>query len=346
MASYSPNPGQMTTFQNEVTLPEMVDLVRREWVTYREDVPRNAATMFMSRDIGSGQGSTKLFEEADTETYADVKLEGANAKKSKVGVGYNILMTARTFAKQVDVTLELRNDRRYEEVFQYFTNLTRFIDNRLDLDLTHRLTFGTSTAYTDRNGYSVDVTVGDGLALFSSVHTLAFSSTTYSNLVTGNPVFSEGAYESAMLLAKTNIFSNFGEKRVMNFNTIWSGDHPATVRQIKQLLESMADVDAVQAGIKNVYNGQMRHVMLPNLATTAAGAPDSTKFRWWGVAAIDSINGWQSYYGWWIYPQLRQPSAGNNGEDINSINWTWTTYGRYGIAILSGRGIVASTPTS
>lgn len=298
----------------------MVDLVRREWLMYRQDIVRNAAQLFMMRDIGAGQGNSKLYQEFDGQTYADVKLEGANASKAKDGVGYNVIMQARTFAKQVDVTLEMRNDRRYEDVFGYIKNLVRFCDNRLDLDLTHRLTFGTSTSYTDLNGYTVDVTVGDGLALFSTAHTLAFSSTTYSNRLTGDPAFGEGAYEAALLLAATNIYSNFGEKRSMNFNTMWCGSHPPTMRAMKQLLESTADVDAVQAGVKNVYAGQMRLVILPNLATTAAGAYDSTKVRWWGIAAVDGLNGWQAYYGIWIAPTLREPAPGNNGEDINSIN--------------------------
>lgn len=331
----------------EVTLPELVDLTRRNWVAVKRDVPRVAEMLYISETIGAGNGNSKIWNEVDTQTYADAKSEGANATKAKGGIGYNVTMVARTFAKQIDITLEMRNDGRYNEVKAYLTDLTRFCSNRADLDLTHRLTFGTATSYTDMNGQTVSTTVGDGLALFSSVHTLAFSSTTYSNLVTGNPVFSQGAFEAAKVLSTTNILSNFGEKRVMDFNTIISGDDASTVRAIKQMLNSTADVDAAQAGITNVYANAMKHVILPQLATTAVGAYDSTKRRWWGIASITGgADGWQAYYGTWIAPEMKDPMSGGNGEDINNLNWTFLTYCRYGIATVSPRGIIFSTPTS
>jgi hypothetical protein len=340
-------PGNQATLLNTITLPEFTDLVRRNWVMEQKDIYRNAQQLFITQDIGSGNGSTKMWNEVDAETYADVKSEGANAQKSKVGVGYNVTMTARTMAKQVDITLEMRNDNRYAEVGSYLTNLSRFCVNRQDLDLTHRFTFANAATYTDKNGFLIDISVGDGLALLSATHTLAFSPITYSNLVTGGPAFSQGAFEAAKLLAATQIYSNFGEKRQKNFNTIISGDDPGTVRTIKQLLESTADIDAVQAGIVNVYEGAMRHVVLPNLATTAAGAYDSTKRRWWFIGATgQGINGWQAFFGTWIAPTLRTPAPGNNGEDINSLNWTYTGFCRYGIAVVSPKGMIGSTPTS
>lgn len=340
-------PGNQTSFIAEATLPELTDLVRRNWVMENKDIARNAEQLFIVQDIGSGNGNTKIWNEVDAETYADVKPEGANATKSRVGVGYNVTMTARTFAKQIDITLEMRNDDRYAEVASYITNLSRFCVNRQDLDLTQRFTFATATTYVDRNGYTVDIAVGDGLALLSAVHTLAFSSTTYSNIVSGNPAFSQGSFEAAKLLAATQIYSNFGEKRQKNFNTIITGDDPGTVRTVKQLLESTADIDAVQAGIVNVYEGAMRHVVLPNLATTAAGAYDSTKRRWWFIGATgQGINGWQAFLGNWISPTLRTPAPGNNGEDINSLNWTYTAFCRYGITVVSPKGLIGSTPTS
>ncbi len=339
--------GNQTTLLNTLTLPELTDLVRHEWVYVRENIVRNARQLYIVDPIGSGQGSTKRFDEVDVETYADHKAEGANSKKARVGVGYNVTMTARTFSKEVDITMEMRNDNRYAEVGSYLTNLSEFCDNRQDLDGTHRFTFATSTSYTDLNGESVATTVGDGLALLSTVHTLAFSSTTYSNRLTGDPAFSESALESALLLAATQIYSNFGEKRQMRFNTIVSGDDPSTVRTIRQVLESTADTDAVQAGVKNVYMGRFSHVILPNLATTAAGAYDSTKRRWWFlVASGQGINGWQAYLGEWIAPTLLTPNDANAGMDIHNYNWTFSAYCRYGYATVSPKGVIGSAVSS
>lgn len=335
--------GQQSTLLNEVTFSEFTDLIRKNWVFVRQNIERTARQLYIVDAIGAGQGSTKRYDEVDVETYADVKNEGSNSSKAKVGVGYNVTMTARTFSKEVDITLEMRNDNRYAEVGTYITNLSEFCDNRQDLDLTHRLTFAGSTSYTDMNGVTVSTTVGDGLALASSVHTLAFSSITYSNEVSGDPAFSESSLESAMLLAATNIYSNFGEKRHMAFNTIVTGDDPGTVRAVRQLLNSTADVDAVQAGITNVYAAKFNHVILRNLATTAAGAYNSAKRRYWFlVASGQGMNGWQAYLGEWIQPTLKTPAPGNNGEDIHNFNWTYSSYCRYGICTVSPKGIICS----
>ncbi len=339
--------GNQTTLLSEMALPEFTDLVRRNWTMVTKDIARNAEQLYITDFVGSGNGKSKIYNEVDAQTYAADKPEGANAQKAKSGVGYNVTMTARTFAIQVDITLEMRNDNRYQEVGSYLTNLSRFCYNRSDIDLTHRSTFATATSYVDMNGETVGLAMGDGFPLLYNAHTLAFSSTTYSNRVTGDPAFSQGAFEAAKLLAATNIYSNFGEKRQMNFNVVVSSDDPGTVRAIKQLLQSTADVDVNNPGIVNVYEGAMRHVVLPNLATTAAGAYDSTKRRWWAIAAVGQLlNGWQAHYGKWIDPTLRTPAPGNNGEDINSLNWTYTAFCRYGIAIVSGKGYIGSCPTS
>ena len=343
----TPNPGSQTTLNSIGTLEELTDLVRRDFQWTLNYFPRTALQLFIQDSVGAGNGSSKRYKEIDTETFADVKPEGVNSTKAKTGIGYEVDMTARTFSKECDVTLEMRNDNRYQQVGTMLRKLNEFCPNRQDLDLTHRLTFATSTSYVDMNGNTVDTTMGDNLALLNSAHLLSFSSTTYNNIVTGNPAFSQGSYESAKLIAATQVLTNFGERRTMNYNTIATGQDPATIRTVKQLLNSMADIDAAQSGVVNVYKDGTKHVVLPYLDSTASGAYDSTKRRWWFYMATgQGTDGWQAYVGNWITPQLRTPSAGNNGEDIHNLNWTFSTYCRFGIAVLSGRGAVGSSPTS
>lgn len=330
---------------SEAALSNLTDLVRRSWTVMKQTLPRTARPLFNSEFIGAGNGSSKNINEFDGETFASYKAEGTNSAKASVGVGYTKTMNARTFSKEIDITLEMRNDNRYAQIGQMITDLSKFCENRQDLDLTHRFTFASSTSYVDMNGETVDTTMGDGLALASTVHTLAFSATTYSNRVTGDPAFNQGAYEAAKLLGTTQTYNNFGEQRMLDFNTIITGTDPGTTRTVKQLLNSMADIDAVQAGIVNVYKNGMRHVELPYLASTAAGAYDSTKRRWWFLGAI-GMNGWQAYVGDWIAPTLKTPAPGNNGEDIHNYNWTYSAYCRYGIVVVSGKGMICSLPVS
>lgn len=339
--------GNVSTYLNTVTFPEFTDLVRRNWTYQNKNVIRNAKQLFIEDYIGSGNGSTKSYKEVDMDSYADYKPEGANSQKARIGIGYDITMVARTFSKEIDISLEMRNDNRYQEVGSLIVSLNDFCENRMDLDLTHRFTFATATSYTDMNGEVVSTVTGDGLALLSTAHTLAQSSTTYSNRVTGDPAFLQSAYEAALLLGTTQIYNNFGQKRQMIFNTIVTGDDPTTIRQVRQMLESSADVDASHSGVKNVYSGAKRHVILPNLATTASGAYDPTKKRWWFLLATgQGMAGWQAYLGIWIRPTLLTPTSTNNGADIHNYNWTYSTYCRYGIVTVSPRGIIGSAPSN
>jgi len=136
-------------------------------------------------------------------------------------------------------------------------------------------------------------------------------------------VFSTGALEAAQLLGVTNILSNFGERRVLNFNTIISGDDPNTCREIKKTMNSTADVDQNNSGVINTYMNTFEHVTLPYLSTTATGAIDSTKRRWWGiVAAGQGVRGWQAYYGIWEAPHLKAPSSSAwNDSMIEKMAW-------------------------
>ena len=341
------NTGNQTTLLNEVTLSEMTDLVRREWIFTQQHIARNAKQLYIVVPVGKGQGNSKRFNEVDVETYADHKPEGVNSTKSKVGIGYSLDMTARTFSKEIEITLEMRDDNRYMEVGTLITSLADFCSNRQDLDLTHRFSFATSDSYVDMNGVTIDTKTGDGNSLLNATHTLAFSATTYRNRVSGDPAFSQGSYESALLLSVTEIYNNFGQKRTMNWNTIVSGDDPSTVREIRQLLESSADIDAQHSGVKNVYGGSKRHIILPNLATDANGAYDSTKRRWWFVAAIgQQMNGWQAFLGEWIQPTLLTPTVGGNGMDIHNYNWFYSTYSRFGISIPTPKGLIGSPVSS
>lgn len=343
--------GSQTTLLNSLTLGETTDLVRRRFVSLREEYKPVARSLFIVRDIGQGQGDSVRFNEFDFDKYAEDKAQGANFKKAKNGIGYSKDLNAYSIGKEMEFTIEFRNNNRYPELAgKMIDEMSMFCDRRIELDLTHRLTFATSSSYTNMNGNTVDVTVGDGNPLAYATHTLAFSSTTYSNRLSADPVFSEGAYETALLHAATQIFDNFGNKRSMNFNTIVTGEDPTTIRVVRQMLNSTAAVDGLNAGVSNVYSASqtgMKHVILRDLATTASGGVDLTKRKWWAIAATgNDVYGWQAYLGMFASPDLKTPAEGSNGEDVHNRNWTYSTYAQLGIAAVSGKGIIFSCPAT
>lgn len=338
-----------TTLLNTVTLPELVDLIRKEFVKNQSMVQPQASQLYILDPIAKGNGNTKRYDEIDTQTFARNKKQGEASKKAAAGVGYNVIATKKRVALEIDITQEMRDENRYPEVGSLITSLTHFCPQRIEIDQTHLLTFCTATSYTDMDGDVINLAVGDTLSLVNNAHTLKFSSTTYSNRVSGDPIFSRGGIEGAEALAVTNVLSNFGERRVINFNVIITGDDPNTVNSVKQFLNSSADVDAVQAGVENVYRGKYRHIVLPYLATTATGARDSTKERWWFLGAVgQGTNGWQAYYSVWEAPHMKDMTMDDRGanHDYSRDIWTFGTRAGYSVRAVSGRGLIAALPTS
>jgi hypothetical protein len=345
--SYSPtNPQNQGTFLNTVTFPELTDLLDRNFKLVGGLIMPVAKQLFLTENVGPGEGELKLLQEYDITTYAKAKPQGVDAKRAAFGIGYYITVRIKRIGIESEITWEMRRLNKKQEVMAVIQGLPHFCPQRVELDLTHVFTFATSTSYTDLDGNTVDCTVGDGLAMVSSVHTLKFSSTTYSNRVSGDPYFSKGALEAAELLTTTDILNNFGERRVMDFNTIVTGNNPTIVNAAKQFLRSTSDNTQNNPGVVNVNQDKYRHVILPYLATTATGANDATKKNWWFlVAAGQGLRGWQGYYIEWEAQNLI-PSTEGNGQDIHKDVWYYNVRQAYNVGVVSGRGLIASCPTN
>lgn len=338
--------GYSTTWLNTITLPEFTDLVSKKFKLVQQMVKPNAEQLFIREDVTANSGDTRRYDEVDTETFANLKPQGSDATKAQVGVGYSKTMTAKRVAKEIDISWEMRHYNKEPQVIGELTSLSQFCPQRLELDLTHRFTFASASSYTDMDGTSVTTTMGDGNPLIYATHALKFVSTTYNNRVTGDPTISQGGLESAEEIFNNEILSNFGEKRVMEPNKIITGRDPSTVNAVKKILQSSADIDAAHSGVINTYYNKYQHVILPYLDTTATGAKDTTKKKWWFLAAINGVFGWQAYLGIFESQNLKTPAPGNNGEDVHNDNWTFGVRMAWGIEILSGRGLVAALPTT
>lgn len=234
----------------------------------------------------------------------------------------------------------MREFNKYPEVIRRLTNLAQMPINRLELDLEHRIGFGTATTYVDKNGATVDISVGNTLALFSTVHTLTGSATTYRNRLAGNPQISKGALEGMERLVAEETLNNFGEKVTVTFDMLWTTDDPVSVNTALEYLTSVAAPDFQNSGVTNVYKAKYKHVKLPLVATTAAGLPDATKRRYWGIASSMVSD---AHLGIWERPHLKAPSNLNAGEEFSTDAWNFGTRMGYGIGIVTGRWIKFSS---
>lgn len=290
--------------------------------------------------IAENTGNTREFSEIDDNEYLSFKGEDDQAKRARVQQGYTKTMTSYRVAENIGISYEMRTQNKYPEVIRRLTSGARKGPNTMDLDLSHRLTFITVTSYTDRDGRTIDVSTGDGLALASTAHLLRGTSATFRNRLASNPQLSRGAIEGLEQLVVEQTLNQFGEKMTAEFDILWTTDDPNTCNTASEHLKSTAAPDASNSGVTNVYKSKYRHAVLPRVATTATGAVDSTKRRYFGLAASSLTS---LYLGVWEEPHMINPSAGSNAEDVQTDSWDFRVRAGYGITTVDGKWVKFSS---
>lgn len=293
--------------------------------------------IFKEIPIAMNTGNTRKFSEIDLEEYANRKGEDDQAARAKVQQGYSKEGTLYRVAKDIGISYEMRTQGKYLEIQQKLTNLGKQGRKRLDLDLTHRLTFGTATSYTDMDGETIDTSVGDTKALFATDHTLRASSTTFRNRLANNPQFSRGALEAMEKMRVENTYNQFGEKMTIRDDILWTSDDPNTVNTVAEVLKSMSNPTQNNSGVINTYQGRYRHVILTRLATDANGGIDSTKAKYWGTCSSDMST---AYLGVHEEPHIKMPPTdGKSNEEFSTDSWDFGTRGGWMIVVVSAAWI-------
>ena len=308
----------------EKGLEEMDWEIRNSWFVLEETMP-------------TGTGVYKRYaERLNLNRYAGQRDEGAQAIQARVQYGYEKDLAVNDFALQLGVTKMMRLAGKGDQVNDVIDQLSTCVPNRIELDLSHRFTFYSATSYVNADGKTVDVTVGDGLALGSASHTLTGSATTYSTIITSNPVFSESALETAEKSFVENSYNNLGEKMMVKPDTILTTDDPDTCNEVRKLMNATADVTSSNAGTFNVYKNKYKHVIGSRIATTATGATDTSKVKYWALIASQASD---FHLAILEQPKVLVPKKGNNGEDISTETWSYAASWVRGTCIVTPKWI-------
>lgn len=331
------------TYLNSITFGGYADNIEKIYQDYLQVYKEESAMLFMSENVGEYAETVKRYDEQDMNQYAHDKPQGTDAQRLAFGVGYTKSVYAFRVGAQLNISYEMRVAKRFElsKAIQRFVSS---VPSRMELDRQHRLTFSNATSYVNMDGRVVDVSVGSGGSLISAVNPLAFTPTTFSNLVPASPALSVTSLESGEQLFVTDILDNFGLPVVMDpSHVIVMKQDPNTVRVASQILRSTTLVTQANPGVINTFLQKYELMVLSRVATTATGATDGSKARWWFLAALKGINRLQSHETIWEAPHMNPAAAGaNNGVDPYNDDYTFGARARYGHAITSGRGIVAS----
>lgn len=325
------------------SLPDFVRNAEILWEKGKQSVPQVMRSSGLVKEIPIPQltGNTREFTEIDLEEYASRKGESNQSSRAKVQQGYSKTGTLYRISKDIGISYEMRSQGKYFEIKEKLTRLGKLAPNRIDLDLAHRIGFGTATSYTDQDGVSVDTTIGDTLALFSTAHTLRGSSTTFRNRLANNPQVSRGALEAMEKMRVENSYNQFGQKMYMTDDILWTTDDPNSVNTVKELLRSTSNPTQNNEGVVNAYQNKYRHVILPRVATDKDGAPDSTKAKYWGIASSEYST---LYLGMHEEPHMKAPPAeGSNAEEFSTDDWNFGVRAGYMVVAVSASWIGMSS---
>lgn len=328
----------------ELNIATLSDFVKNAQILFLKgldsvEMEAKNSGIFRIDNIPNHVGNTKEYSEIDLEEYAKRKPEGDQSARAQIQQGYNKIGTLYRVALDIGITYEMRNYNKYVEVVSRLTNLGATAAKRMDLDLSHRITFATATSYTDMDGETVDTTLGDGFQWAYTAHTIKGASSTFRNRLANNPVFSKGALEGMEQMIIENSINQFGEKKTIPYDIIWSTEDPNTVNTIKEHLKSIAAPDAVNSGVLNVNKGKYRHVILPRVATTNVGAVDSTKSKYWGLAS--STNS-QAFLGINEEPRLKTTSDNGANTEFSTDDWNFGSRAGYFIVVPGARSFAFS----
>jgi len=116
-------------------------------------------------EVPENTGATREYTEIDTNEYLNYKAEGDDVDRGIIQQGYSKTMYPYRVGENLGVTYEMRTQNKYPQVYNMLFGAGKKGYNSIDLDLTHRLTFGTAVSYTDRKGRTIATTCGDSLQL-------------------------------------------------------------------------------------------------------------------------------------------------------------------------------------
>lgn len=331
-----------------MTVPAIQDLIRKSFLKNIYGTGGDVRKVFL-KDTQDWSVSLKRMQEMDRERFAEQKVEGQASAQRGVSQGYYKDINRKTISITRKVSGEAYQALTAHKLSEWAMQSAQDVTDKIELDMRNFLGYSTgATSYTDNGGFTVDLTTGDGLALFSSVHTLKNSPTTYSNILTGNPTLTTTALESAEDFFSYNVLDNNGQ-RMGNIkpNTIITSRKAIMRNRVARILrsaspEAISGTANANAGVYNSYKDKYVHLEI-EFDVDSLNITNSSLSYYWFLAALtgNPETSLQAYYISWMSPMVAP-------AEIDQDKWTlsYTARSAFGLGAVSGRGIVVSKSTS
>lgn len=272
---------------SEMSLPELFDLRERLFMKklQNSDTMKDSAQLsriFRNDPFMAGEGTMKTYTEKDTQTYGTAQPEGTTGQLVKFGIGRTLNFTFVDYGNATTLTGKARHFNKNRD-FVNTIDIPMMLHNRRVLDGTHLLTFAFDASVVNMDGDTVDLTVIDGLSLINAGHTTAQTGATFTNVITGNPVFGKAGLLTAETVLRNNTIDGYGALGSVSPNMIITSTDPTILYNVQQVTGSSTEVGQSNSMVINALK-KYEHVALSKLDTDAKGSRDASKSDMWFIA--------------------------------------------------------------
>lgn len=328
------------------------DLVIKSFLTPNPKQYGDERQLFIPKSPKGGIASeTEKVTEMDRQRFAATqKVQGQKSAQAGIAEGYSKVIFRKTVSIERVLSGEAVLGLEDKGLASWAMETRSDIEDKILLDMRNFLAYatGAATTYTDNGGFSIDVTTADTLQAFHAAHTLKYSATTYSNIITGAPALSDAALDTAADFFSYSRLDNYG-KPLANPGklTIVTSNKAVMKNRVARIVTSMSP-EAIEGtanangNIVNVNNGRWDHISI-DFDQDANGNWDSTKSFYWFIAALQGAetDRLQWYYIRWMSP-MAAPTVTKESE------WIIANVARamYGLGAASAKGIAVAKATS
>ena len=190
------------------------------------------------------------------------------------------------------------------------------------------------------DGTTRDLTVIDGLSLINAGHTTAQTGETFTNIITGNPVFGKAGLLLGETVLRNNTIDGYGALGSVSPNMIITSTDPTMLYNVQQVTGSSTEIGQDNPYVINALK-KYEHVALSKLDTDAKGSRDGSKSNMWFIADKNLLEA--------VYCQAMAISNGAPVEDklkgyagVNDI--TFPSFGAWIYKFITPMGIAGSNP--
>lgn len=330
-----------------MTLPAIQDLVRKSFVKETHKDGGDVRRLFIKKE-GSWESSSIRIHEVDRERFAEEKVQGQKSAQRGVAQGYYKDITRKTISVTRKTSGEAGHALTAHDLATWAASVAKDVVDKIELDMRNYLGYATgATSFTDNGGFTIDCTVGDGLSVFDTTHTLKNSSTTYSNILSGAPTLTNVSLEAAEDYFNYNVMDNYGQKINMKPDTIIISNKAIMRNRVDRLFgssspESIAGTANANSGVKNTYKNAYK-VLIVEFDVTSVNATSSSLSFYWFLASLSGLpeERFQAYYVKWLSPMVAPAEVDQDAWVVSS-----TARACYGLGAVSGKGILVSKATS